>query len=76
MLPAEPLGVKSPVFVIPRICYLTCFVPGLSDHLPCVVHSADGFGTWISVHGDGYHLTTEEDSIPVDHCDPRDVQPP
>lgn len=27
------------------------------------------------VHGDSYHLTTEEDTIPVDHCDPRSIQP-
>lgn len=33
------------------------------------------FGTWIFVHGDFCHLTTEEDTIPVDHCDPRDIQP-
>uniref|UniRef100_A0A8C9CRX6 Uncharacterized protein n=1 Tax=Peromyscus maniculatus bairdii TaxID=230844 RepID=A0A8C9CRX6_PERMB len=32
-------------------------------------------GTWIFVHGDSCHLTTEEDTIPVDHCDPRSIRP-
>lgn len=49
--------------------------PGPSDNLPCTVPSAYRSGTWIFALGDSYHRTTEEDTIPVDHCDPRGLQP-
>lgn len=49
--------------------------PGPSNDLPSATPSAYRPGTWIFVHGDSYHLTTEEDTIPVDHCDPRSIQP-
>lgn len=54
------------------------FLPDLSansDDTASQVNYAYRFGTWIFVHGDFCHLTTEEDTIPVDHCDPRDIQP-
>lgn len=50
-------------------------LPGPSDLLPCTVPPAYRSGTWIFAHGDSYHLTTEEDTIPVDHCDLRGLQP-
>lgn len=79
----------TPVFIILCACYFICFSlpflvlclliaessPGPCDDLPSASPSACRPGTWISVHGDSYHLTTEEDTIPVDHCDPRSIQP-
>lgn len=54
-----------------KVSYVLCLLiaecsPGSSDHLPCALPSACRCGTWIFAHGDCYHLTTEEDIIPVD----------
>lgn len=84
-----PQGWKSPVFVIPCICYLTCFVPVPSSPVPpdCWVFAWTfwppslyysislqiwylDFCPWRFLH-----FTAEEDTIPVDHCDPRGIQP-
>lgn len=64
----------------PKWTYVLCLLiaessPGPCDDLPSASPSACRTDTWISVHGDSYHLTTEEDTIPVDHCDPRSIQP-
>lgn len=41
-----------------------------SGNAPSKVNYAYRSGTWIFAHGDGFcHLSTEEDIIPVDHCD-------
>lgn len=88
--PALSLGTWRPGFLSrpsvqtdntpPKVNYVLCLLiaecsPGPSDDLPSANPSACRPGTWIFVHGDSYHLTTEEDSIPVDHCDPRSIQP-
>uniref|UniRef100_A0A8C6G361 Uncharacterized protein n=1 Tax=Moschus moschiferus TaxID=68415 RepID=A0A8C6G361_MOSMO len=60
--PALLLGTRRPEFS-----------PTLSAHsgdAPSTVNYAYRSGTWIFAHGDGFcHLSTEEDIIPVDHCD-------
>lgn len=63
-----------------KVKYVLCLLiaeysPGSSDHLPCAVPSDYSSGTWIFTHGDSYHHTTEEDIFPVDHCEPRGIQP-
>lgn len=63
-----------------KVNYVPCLLiaecsPGPSNDRPSATPSAYRPGTWIFVHGDSYHLTTEEDTIPVDHCDPRSIQP-
>lgn len=63
-----------------KVNYVLCLLiaecsRGPSDHLPRAVPSAHRSGTWILAHSDFYHLTTDEDTIPVDHCDPGGVQP-
>lgn len=63
-----------------KVNYVLCLLiaeclPAPSDHLPCTVPPAYRSGTWIFAHGDSYYLTTEEDTIPVDHCDLRGLQP-
>lgn len=63
-----------------KVNYVLCLLiaeysPGSSDHLPCAVPSDYSSGTWIFTHGDSYHHTTEEDIFPVDHCEPRGIQP-
>lgn len=63
-----------------QVNYVLCLLiaaclPGPSDHLPCAIPSAWRSGTWIFSHGDSYHLTTEEDTIPVNHCDPEGIRP-
>lgn len=59
--------------------YVLCLLiaecsPGPSGHLPSAGPSAYTSGTWIFAHGDSYQLITEEDTIPVDYCDPRGIQ--
>lgn len=57
-----------------KVNYVLCLLvaecsSGSSDQL-CAIPSAYRSGTWIFAHGDGFcHLITEEDIIPVDHCD-------
>lgn len=63
-----------------KVNYVLCLLiaecsPGSSDYLPCASASAYSSGTWIFAHGDYYHRTTEEDIFPVDHCEPRGIQP-
>uniref|UniRef100_A0A8C9A6H3 Uncharacterized protein n=1 Tax=Prolemur simus TaxID=1328070 RepID=A0A8C9A6H3_PROSS len=65
--PALLLGIGRPEF-LSRTSVQT-------EGAPSKVNYAYRSHTWIFAHGDSYHLTTEEDTIPVDHCDPRDIQP-
>lgn len=63
-----------------KVNYVLCLLvaecsPGPSNDLSSATPSAYRPGTWIFVRGDSYHRTTEEDTIPVDHCDPRSIQP-
>lgn len=69
-------SVNTPSKVNHVLCLLIAECsPGPSNYLPCAVPSAYRSGTWIFAHGNSYHFTTEEDTIPVDHCDPRGIKP-